>query len=186
MNKTLAALLAVSLFANIFLGGFVAGRLFGAPAPGEDGRFPHERLHPAPSPGAGGMMLPDLEALPADRRALFRESFSRRRDELRRNWAEVHERRQAFAEALAAEPWDRAKAEVALKDLMAATNAQEALFADLLIDSLEGLTAEERKAVLKESARRRPLRMRDHGPRRAPPPPPGENGMGAPPPTEED
>lgn len=185
MNRGLAVLLAVSLFANVFLGGFVAGRLFGGPPPGEGGRlaaFSRHHPHPEPMPGAGGMMLPNLEALPAEKRALFRENFKERRDELRGNWTAVHERREAFAKALAADTWDRAKAEGALAALMEATNAQEALFSDLLIDSLESLSAEERKAVLKEGARRRPLRDRDGPPRRMPPP--DEEGMGPPPPEE--
>lgn len=179
MNRGLAIALFASLAVNIFLGGFVVGRLAGGPPHSGFGHPRHE---------AGLMMFPDLDALSPAGREMFREVFAARHQTLREHHRDLSRRRTAFTAALSADPFDRAKAKAALAELKAATDEQETAFAALIIDAFERLSAEDRKALVEAGARgghwrHRKGRMRGHGsgpddfpppPDDEPPPPPGE------------
>ncbi len=143
MNRALIIVLALSLAANVFLGGFVVGRLAGG--------HPHIRFGHAPH-AAGPMMFPDLDVLSPEGREAFRDVFAARREALRERHRDLNERRAAFAKTLAADPWDRAKAEAALVELQAAADEQETAFATLIIDAFEKLSAEDRKALVEAGA----------------------------------
>lgn len=168
MNRGLAIALFASLAVNIFLGGFVAGRLAGGhPHAGFGHRPPHE---------AGLMMFPDLDVLSPAGRESFREIFAARHQTLRERHRDLSRRRAAFTAALAADPWDRAKAEAALAELKAATDEQETAFASLIIDAFEGLSTEDRKALVEAASRqggwrhRKGKRLRAGPPEDFPPP----------------
>lgn len=173
MNKGLAIALFASLAVNIFLGGFLAGRLIGAPERPVFDRSPH---------GAGVMMFHDLEALSPQGREAFRAVFAARRGALRERHREVVARRADFFAALAAEPWDRERTEKALARLKAATDQQETAFTDLLIDAFENLSAADRKALVEAGARGGRWSRRHRARRPSPPPaldqppPSSENG----------
>ena len=176
MNRGLAIALFASLAINIFLGGFVVGRLAGGPPHSGFGHPRHE---------AGLMMFPDLDVLSPAGRETFREVFAARHEALRERHRELSRRRAAFTAALAADPWNRAKAEAALAELKAATDEQETAFAALIIDAFERLSTEDRKALVEAGARgghwrHRKGRSHGHGsglgdfppPDDEPPPPP--------------
>ncbi|HXI85935.1 MAG TPA: periplasmic heavy metal sensor [Parvularculaceae bacterium] len=165
-----------SLAANIFLGGFVAGRMMGGP--------PHFGFN-CPPHMAAQMMLPDLSALSPEGRDAFHQGFTAHHDKLRGRHEELEKRRMAFAAALAADPWDRAKAESALADLKASTDEQEAAFAALIIDAVEGLSPDDRKAFAEIAASGghwRGHRRMHHRSRDVFPPPDDE----APPPSDDE
>lgn len=168
MNRGLTVALLLSLAVNIFLGGYVAGRFVGGPS---GGGFTH------PPRDAGMMMSPHLDALSPEGREAFRKVFEARHDALRERHRLLNERRAAFAAALAADPWDRAKAETALADLKAATDEQESAFATLVIDAFENLSAADRRALAEAVVRgghwrRHRMHHRRHD--GLPPPPPGD------------
>ena len=205
MKSGLAVALFVSLAANIFLGGFVAGRMLAGPrgfmdGPGKFVAFADHKKDDRKGPGRGAffdgaLMFPAIDALPPEKRELFKENFEASRDVLRANRTALVEKREAFTEALTAEPWDRAKAEAALVDLRTAADAQEATLSKLLIDVFEKLSPEERKALVTATTERDrhwkdgPRRSFKGGPddRRGPGGPggpggPRDDGMGPPPP----
>lgn len=168
MSKGLFAALALSLGVNIFFGGFVAGRMLGGPRHPPFDRGPHE---------AGAMMAPDLKALSPQGRTAFRAVFEAAHETLRDRHRTLRERRAAFAAALAADPFDPAQAKAALVDLHSVTGEQQAAFATLMIDAVEKLSADDRRALAKSIAdgshwggRRGERRHGDF-----PPPPPEDN-----------
>ncbi|HXI86706.1 MAG TPA: periplasmic heavy metal sensor [Parvularculaceae bacterium] len=148
MRTGLVIALAVSLAANVLLGGFVAGRMIGGP--------PHEFFHGAHGHGRGGgaMMFGDLDALSPQAREAFRAVFKTHHDEMRGDFQEVMRLRGAFADALAADPWDRARAEKALADLRVVESKQQTALGAIMIDAFEKLSAADRKALI-DSARDR-------------------------------
>lgn len=147
MNRGLMILLLCSLAANVFLAGFVGGRVLG--------ESPHAKGERRAPPPGGMIMIRDFGALPPDARESFRVVFRDRKPELRQSYHELRRRREAFAEALAADVWDRARVETALNDLRAVEGAHQTTLAHLIIDAFEGLSADERKAVIEAQAKRR-------------------------------
>lgn len=173
--RMLPILLAVSLAANVFLGGFVAGRLLGDP--------PHHRLaimreggH-APIPFFGA-----ADALSPEGRRVFHDTFSGKRRDMRAAFVETQRLRQALAEALAAEPFDRARAEAALTAVQSSDAANQRAVVALVLDAAERLSPEDRKALASAHERRhegRRRRLRDFNGEAGPPaegasPPPSE------------
>lgn len=170
MNKGLAIALFLSVAVNIFLGGFAVGRFAGGP------RHPHAEH---PSMHAGPMMAPNVEALSPQGRTAFHSVFEAEREALRQRHSALKERRAAFAAVLLAEPFDRAAAEAALKDLHAVTAEQQSAFAALMIDAVEKLSGEDRKALAKsivDGGHWRPRKRRHHRRDEFPPPPPEDEG----------
>lgn len=188
MNRGLTILLALSIAANVFLGGFIAGRLLGGP--------PHDRLiHPAEGGRAFSFKVAaEIDELSPEAREAFRKVFGESRERLIKNHRETKRLRKALSDALAADPWNRTQAKAALAELRAAESAQQAALATLLIDAFEGLSAEDRKALTsamdKRERRKMHMRLPDKrlgdpdGPR---PLPPGEgDGFPPPPPSPDD
>jgi uncharacterized membrane protein len=178
VNRTLTIALAASLAANVLIAVFVAGWLAGGAPPGHG---PEARQ---PDMG-GGRMLVRMEDVSPQTREAFRAAFDGRRDEMRLLFREARAKRRAFAEAMRADPWDRARIEAAQAELRSAETAHQAALSAMLIDAMETLSPDEREAVLASMERRgeRGRRLYRNGERRRPPPPdePGggpENGPG--------
>lgn len=175
MNRGLTILLAISVAANVFLGGFVAGRLLGGPP---QGKHVHSSFDGGRS--FNWKMGREIEELSPEAREAFRNVFAESRERLIENHRETKRLRKALSEALAADPWSRTQVEAAHAELRAAESAQQAALAELLIDAFEGLSAEDRKALTSAMDKRdmRKMRMRMHdkreGGRDGPPPPPGD------------
>jgi hypothetical protein len=160
--KILPIALALSLAANVFLGGFVAGRLHGGPfgAAGPGGGPP-----PMGRP-SGGEAMTLLRA--AAERPEIREKFERRledkRGAMRADNAEMRRLRSALGAALAANPFVRADAEAAAAALAAFNETREIRGVDFLIDVFEELPVEDRRAIIEkreDTQRRRERRFRD-------------------------
>lgn len=171
MRTGLTIALLISLGANMLLGGFIAGRLVGGPGPGGIARE-------AP-PRAGPIFFRDLDALTPEQRETFRAAFRAHSDEIRAGFRDSRRLRQTLGEALAADPWDRARVEKALADLQAVEGAHEAAVAKAVIDAFETLPAEQRKALIEQGWRRHhaDAPRRRHGPPAMgdTPPPPGDD-----------
>lgn len=164
MGRGIAVALALSLAANVFLGGFVAGKIAGGP------RFHHE-------PPGFDMKRGGFEAfadLPPAVRERLKETFLAHRAagaEMRRSSRALHEE---FVAVLSAETWDRAAADAVVAKFEDLEIASRAGMARLLVEAADGLSAEDRKALARHLEKRGAERRR-HG-RRGPPP------EGAPPP----
>lgn len=172
MGRGLTILLMLSLAANVFLGGFVAGRWFGGP--------PHHRvvMHGPMDRGVG--MFRDTDVLSEEGRKAFHDVFKEKRGDLRPSFQEMRRLREEFGAALAADPWDRARVEKAFADLRAVESSHQSAFSTTLIDAFEKLSAADRKALVEAAHSReanwRERRRKDRGDRR-----PGGHGEGAPP-----
>ncbi len=147
MGRGLTILLIISLAANVFLGGFIAGRLIGGPPH-------HPQMMPLPGELGGRGAFRELGALTPDEREAFRAVFKTKRDDIRKEIHEALALRKAFGDALAADPWDRAEAEKALAELSAAEGARLTALSTLLIDAFEDLPADKRKALIEEATKR--------------------------------
>lgn len=158
MNRGVIIALTLSLAANVFLGGFVAGRMMGP------------RFHGPPPALSDDLMAMGREALPPEalrelRQAMLAERHAFR--EIRRESAAI---RMAFIEALSAEEFDRATADAAAARIAAAEGERRARAAAMLVDVAAKLSPEDRKAfaqALRANHERRRHRMPHH--RESPP-----------------
>jgi Spy/CpxP family protein refolding chaperone len=164
MVKAVHWLLAGSLAANVFLGGFVAGRLLHAPGPP-----PH-----AAQPDRGGEARQLLRAA-ADKpevRAAFEQRFRQERSQIRRDGEESRRLRDAFAAALAADPFVRADADAAAAALAELERSRQGRGLTTLIDVFEKLPPETRQRIIEQRAeaqRRRGERFEEFRRRREAP-----------------
>ncbi len=172
MGRGVTIALAASLAANVFFGGFVAGRLttgdtierdFGGPgAPRRAGGGPPSR--------ALGQAL----SLSDNARAAVREAIRPDMGEIRRDRRRSLELRRAVRDALSAEPFDREEARAALQEMMEFHSSREERRTDLLLTVFESLPPDERKEIVAafsdRQTRRRGRRFRRDEERATKPP----------------
>ena len=168
MGRGIVIALALSLAANVFLGGFVAGRLAGGP---NDHGGPHVfmfRHHDGPEE------FSDLT--PAARESLKR-AFIGQRAASREDFRETRKLHEEFVKVLGAEVYDRAAAEALVAKFEAAEISGQAGMARILVEAAEGLPAEDRKSLAKHIERRGGHWKGRRGPEDGPPdgPPPEED-----------
>ena len=209
MGRGLIAVLALSLAANVFLGGFVVGRLVGAPTQSaeqtgaRDGRTYEDgvrdkggkvkrKLNPRGEfgPDAGAALFFGLRNAPPGVRETFREVFIANAADMRERRREIFEARDGLRDVLTAPDWDRAAAEAAIAKLMAAEQARRDTQNAAVLEAFSKLSDEDRKALSElakafrsdKGARGRPFR-----PRPAPEagPPHGRPPHDGPPPSED-
>lgn len=162
MVKAVHWLLAGSLAANVFLGGFVAGRMLHAPDP---------RAMAAERGGEARVLLRAAADAPQVR-AAFEQRFREERVQIRRDAGESMRLREAFAAALAAEPFVRADAEAAAAALARFEQGRQTRGVNTLIDVFEKLPAETRRGIVEQRAlaqQRRGQRIEEFRRRRAMP-----------------
>lgn len=147
----IVALLLSSLAVNVFLGGFVAGRILGA--------SPDETADAPPVPGRGAFPR-DPSRLSPEARAAFRASFEANRADLRSGRRGVLAARRELAETLSADEWDRAAVEAAMEKVRIAREAQSSAQNRMLIDAFEKLSVEERKAFVAAQSERQTVSRR--------------------------
>lgn len=149
MGRTIVILLALSLAANVFLGGFVAGRLAG---PGFKG-FEHG---PGPSlgHGRGGDFHREFDALPDAAREKLRASFRKNREEFVTTFREGRALQQEFISILTAETFDRSAAEAVAAKIETFEAERRRSMPRLIIDVMDGLPLEDRRALAKVIERR--------------------------------
>ena len=148
MGRGLIALLVLSLAANVFLGGFVAGRFLGKP--------PHETAAPIGEHGPrGGGRGERFAHLSPEAREAMREIFQARRDLFREHRMERRELQRALHEAMIAEPWNREAVELAMAALREKGSEHHEAQNKVLLDALENLSLEDRKALADMQNKRR-------------------------------
>lgn len=140
--RLVPALLALSLAANVFLGGYLFGQAFGPPGPH------HRGLRGSEVAFEGRVLSPAG-------REIVRAAFRERREDLLAHGRESHAARAAVAEALGAAPFDRARLEAALALHQAKEAERHRGVAAALIDAAEQLSPEDRKALAAEHFRPR-------------------------------
>lgn len=144
MGRGIVIALALSLAANVFLGGFVAGRMAGGPH--------HRDGAPAFSMRRDG---PDgfSDLTPAARDSL-RRAFKARRAASREQFRAARELHEEFVDILGADVYDRAAAEALAAKFEAADNFGRAGMARLIVDAADGLSMEDRKSLAEHIDRR--------------------------------
>lgn len=139
MGRGIAVLLALSLAANVFLGGFVAGKVF-------SGRDGHGKSHVA---------LRHHDAMDglSEMTPAARESLKRAYMTYREGSRDRHEKTLAlkseFAAAIGADQFDRAAIEAIIEKLEAAEASGRSGMARLIVDAAEDLSLEDRKSLAK-------------------------------------
>jgi uncharacterized membrane protein len=146
--------LALSLGVNVFLGGFVAGRLLNNP----QGMAPPEsfRMREFGGPAADDPVIRDA----------FRKAFHQRKREFRDHFRESKALRKQFAETLGADDWNRAAAEAAAQRINEHERGRETAMLAVMVDVFDGLPGEKRKLLaaqmLKDATRRSEKHARGH------------------------
>ena len=140
MGRTIGVLLALSLAANVFLGGFVAGRLAGPNLSG----FERGREDDRGGPGGGRH---DFDDLPPAAREKMKAAFKDKREEFARTFREGRALRDEFVGILTAETFDRAAAEAAAAKIEAFEEKRRRSMPRLVIDMMDGLSVEDRRAL---------------------------------------
>ncbi len=183
MGRAIVIALALSLAANVFLGGFVAGRIASPSIPGFDRGLKHDG-------GEKTRRSAELDTLPPAVRDKLRAAFKSNRETFVSTVREGRALHQEFISTLTAEEFDRAGAEAAALKIETFESQRRRTVPRLIIDVMDGLSVEDRRAlgavverrVMDEAAGARPPRRGFRGRWRdgAPTPPP-EGGVDSPP-----
>lgn len=145
-------LLVVSLAINLMIAGIVAGWIF---SKGPPSRMPADGDRAARSLG----VEPFVRALePDDRRALL-DDYRRESETLRENRRELRDRFERLLTAIAADPYDAEAVRTVMADQRVAAARRQEVGERLLLNRLEAMSADERRAFvdrLREGVRRKP------------------------------
>lgn len=131
-RRRLGVALAVSLVANLFLGGAIAGHLFTRRA---------QAGSAALAPG------PRVQTLPSDQRSRFLHAMAPHRAEIREAHQQVRRARAQVRSDIAAPTYDRARLEADLAALRAVSLRQQVATHAALADSLGQLSPASRAAL---------------------------------------
>jgi uncharacterized membrane protein len=137
--RVLGVLLAASLGANLFLGGWLAGRLTGEATQGQR--------------NIEAMLAP----LPQDKRALVRKELRAAMPQVRQHFKALQAARAAVAEELVKSEPDQVQLDRRFAEVRVQTTAIQAAFQQAFKRAAASLTPEERRAVI-EALKRRPQR----------------------------
>jgi len=137
--KVLGVLLAVSVAANLFLGGVIAGRVTGEAAQNLQAKRNVDAM---------------LEPLPEDKRALVRKELRAAMPQVRQHFKALQAARAAVGEELAKAELDPAQLDRRFAEVQAQTTAIQAAFQQAFKRAAASLTPEERRAVLEVLKRR--------------------------------
>lgn len=141
MGRTVTILLALSLAANVFLGGFIAGRIAGPSLPGIDR---HDGAHPGHGPGGPYAEFDELPPAAREKlKALIRQDRERMAQTLREGRS-LHEE---FIAVLTAENFDRAAAEAVAAKIEAFQRERRPSMPRLVVETVDGLSLEDRRAL---------------------------------------
>lgn len=169
MNRGLIIALALSIAANMLLGGFIAGKIAGGP--GHDARHGGEGRH-------GGHH--DFDDLTPTARDALRRAFEERRARNAGEHRAMEELKRELVAVISAEKFDRAAATAVVEKFGAADTSFRADMASIMIDAADGLSLEDRRALARhlerkmargDRMRRRRGEARDGAPPETPPSP---------------
>lgn len=146
MSKLTTALLIGSLAVNVFAVGYLARDV------GKEPSWRHERSEPRSdrqrvSRADPWRMLRSIEALPDERRDELRADIRERLPDVRTQWKDARAARAAAFQAMQAEPFDADAARAALERAGALQAEQWKTISDVLVDTLNEMTPEERAVV---------------------------------------
>jgi uncharacterized membrane protein len=130
--RGLAMLLAVSIAANLFLAGVLAGRFTGQAAPESQTRRGLQAI---------------LALLPEDKRPSVARQFRAAAPQLRQQFAELQAARAALAEELVKPVADSAALERGFAEVRARSTAVQAAYQQALLHAVPSLSQEERRAI---------------------------------------
>jgi uncharacterized membrane protein len=137
--RVLGVLLAVSVAANLFMGGVLAGRFAGQATQGSQSKRTFEAM---------------LAPLPEEKRALVRNELRAAMPQLRRDHAALQEARAALAAELVKPSPDPAALDRGFAEVQARSTAIQAAFQQSFKRASASLSQEERRAVVEALARR--------------------------------
>ena len=137
--RVLATLLAVSVAANLFLGGVLAGRFTGQAEQKTQTRRNIEAM---------------LAPLPEDKRALVRRELRAAMPQVRQQFAGLQVARAALTEELVKPAPDTATLERGFAQVQAHSTAIQAAFQQAILRAVPSLTQEERRTMVEALARR--------------------------------
>lgn len=127
----IAVALVVSLGANLFLGGMMAGRIL-------HGGFGGPRMEGIGGPSQVRWIVKRIaEDLPESQRDTFRNAMDARKDQLVAIGKELHDAREAVRAAIEARPFDRAAYDTAAATLGQRQSAFGAELSDAVGDAIE-------------------------------------------------
>ncbi|MFN0022304.1 MAG: periplasmic heavy metal sensor [Parvularculaceae bacterium] len=145
MGRGLVIALALSLAGNVFLGGFVAGRIGGPAMPGfERGRDNHGHERQG---GDNKGRSAELETLPPAVREKLRAAFKSNRADFIASVREGRILHEQFISTLTADEFDRASAEAAAQKIETFEGERRRTMPRLIIEVMDGLSAEDRRAL---------------------------------------
>ncbi|MEM8936863.1 MAG: periplasmic heavy metal sensor [Pseudomonadota bacterium] len=153
MSRTLTIIFALSILLNVFAVGLFSGRFLGGTVFSD-----HSKREVAASerhfggPDNPFQLIRLASALPEDTRRAFRGELKAHLKDMRKGQKDLWRIRNAVAEQLTTEEWDRAALEALLDELDAAEQSQRAVFHDVFLNALETLTPDQRM-LLFEMAR---------------------------------
>ena len=134
--------LIVSLAVNLFLAGIVGMRYW------------REHFRPQPDRAMMGPVGRITQGLPESGRAKVRATMDAKREQYREQGREFRRARSEAMQALAAEPFDRAKVDAAFAEARRRADSMSAIMQTALIEASAQLTPEERKAFRERLADR--------------------------------
>jgi len=137
--RVLGVLLAASLGANLFLGGWLAGRLTGEATQGLQAKR-----------NVDAMLAP----LSQDKRALVRKELRAAMPQVRQHFKALQAARAALAEELVKPEPDQAQLDRRFAEVQAQTTAIQAAFQQAFKRAAVSLTPEERRAIVDALKRR--------------------------------
>lgn len=137
--RGLATLLALSVAANLFLGGVLAGRFTGQAGQESQTRRSLQAM---------------LAPLPEDKRALVRKEVRAALPAVREQFAALQVARTGLAEELVKPAPDSAALQRGFAEVQARTAAIQAAFQQAILRALPSLSQEERRAMVRALARR--------------------------------
>lgn len=161
MGRTVTILLALSLAANVFLGGFVAGRIAGPNLPVFDR---HDGGRPGHGPHRGDPHA-EFDELPPAAREKLRALFRQNRESFAATFRDGRALHQEFVSVLTAETFDRAAAEAVALKIEAFDRERRPSMPRLIIEAMDGLPVEDRRALARIVERRMIEDMKGRGPR---------------------
>ncbi|HWA43088.1 MAG TPA: periplasmic heavy metal sensor [Hypericibacter adhaerens] len=127
----IAIALVLSLGANLFMGGIIAGRLM-------HGGFGHHRMEKIEGGDQVGWIVRRIaEDMPEGQRQAFREAMDSRKDQLIALGKQMHDAREAVRDAIRQRPFDRAAFDSAAASLGTTQQAFGKEFSDAIGDAIE-------------------------------------------------
>ncbi|MDX5367021.1 MAG: periplasmic heavy metal sensor [Alphaproteobacteria bacterium] len=152
VRRWLGPALLVSLAFNLFLVALISVPFFKGPR--DAGFGPMPRGHGA------ALMHGAFRELPDEDRQELRRAMREKFREIRPYFREMHEARNALADALAAEPYDEVAVRAAFDGMSAAMTAMSDMGRDAMMETFARLTPEQRKRVAETMRKDRDRMMR--------------------------